>query len=113
MPAATVCAEPECPAIATHGGRCAQHQRQRPTTTTTAAGYGWRYQQQRAAFLASRPICQMCGARPATTVHHLRHDAATPAGLDTTFWVAACMSCNVVEANQSRTRRGTPSSLTP
>jgi len=102
MPAATVCAQSGCGAVAVHGGRCAAHQRQRPNTT--AAGYGWAYQRKRQAFLRTRPTCQLCGQRPATTVHHVRHDQATAAGLDENFWLAACASCNSSEANINRSR---------
>lgn len=104
--AATVCAEPSCPAVTIRNGRCGRHQRKRPSSTQL--GYGYWYQRKRPAFLATHPTCQMCGRRPATTVHHTRHDAASEQGLDTRYWQAACVHCNASDGARFRNAGGRP-----
>jgi len=71
-------------------GRCRLHQLEQ--RTTTQQGYGHEYQKRRARFLRTHRSCA-CGA-PATTVHHVRHDQATLAGLDERYWQAMCGPCN-------------------
>jgi 5-methylcytosine-specific restriction protein A len=92
--ALTVCAEPHCPHVAVDRGRCRQHQQR---GTTSQRGYGSAYQRQRARYLREHPTCITCG-QPATTVHHVNHDASTPAGLDQRRWQPMCLTCNSREA---------------
>ena len=97
--AATACAEPGCPNVATERGRCrlptgAGDRRPARAATAPSTSASGR------ASLAAHPTCA-CGA-PATTVHHTRHDAGAAGGLDERYWQPACLACNSSEAARWR-----------
>jgi 5-methylcytosine-specific restriction endonuclease McrA len=82
-----ICAQPGCPTIATHRGRCPQHQPP-PSPSHTRRIRG----QTRARILTPDATCHWCHA-PATQVDHLTpvaHDGTSdPANL-----VPSCTRCN-------------------
>ena len=47
------------------------------------------YSKKRAAFLAERPVCEICGVRASTDIHHVGGRAGG-LYLDETHWLALC-----------------------
>lgn len=105
MALARPCREPGCPAVATHGGWCAEHARtaeaarrwQHDAQRGSAAsrGYDARWRKVRAMVLAREPRCRDCAAAGrvtlATEVHHLDGNPRNNA-LDNL--VPLCKSCH-------------------
>ena len=73
MPLVRPCRNRHCPEYGDETGWCPAHRRA-PFFHVEPLPPGW--PAIRAAQLAAHPVCQDCGARPATEVHHVRGRAA-------------------------------------
>jgi len=99
-----MCTTPGCPNFAVRGGLCAacRAKRERQRGSAAARGYGARWRRLRAAFLATHPICAVCGA-PASDVHHIIPRAA--GGTDD-WWnlQALCHACHSAKTHSQTPR---------
>lgn len=69
-----LCLDETCPNVATHGGRCIEHQRSharthRPKFLSVYKSKRWRMLRKRVLF--EEPICQDCGGALAAEVDHI------------------------------------------
>ena len=100
-----VCAEPGCPEPAVYRGRCRAHGRERERAwSPNKAVYGTkRWRMLRRAKLGRSPVCERCGVRLATDVHHrvdLR-DGGDP--WDVEGLEALCRACHSRETRLRQT----------
>lgn len=68
-------------------------------SSSTARGYGYRWQQERAAFLAANPLCMMCSKdlSPVTATvvdHKIPHGGNEALFWDKKNWQALCKHCH-------------------
>lgn len=68
-------------------------------SSSTARGYGYRWQQARADYLKTHPLCVRCEAldliEPATTVDHIKaHQGDDLLFWDRDNWQALCTTCH-------------------
>lgn len=78
--------------------------------TSTQRGYGYKWQQARAGFLRSHPLCRMCEASgrfvAATVVDHIApHRGDMAAFWNSANWQSLCATCHS-SAKQREEKRG-------
>lgn len=108
------CLQPGCPAVIERGRYCAAHSRApipRPDDRESAArrGYDRRWRSARAAYAASHPTCEVCGA-PAVEVHHVV-PLSRGGSSDARNLRALCLSCHRLTRRDERVRVGGIGSL--
>ena len=110
------CAEIGCPTL-TQGVRCGEHERKRPAQrrrrrakqhrpSSNARGYDSAWKRIRLRVLREQPVCEYCGAAPATQVDHvvsMRRGGTN----DRANLRAGCARCHAKKTNavDKRTRR--------
>lgn len=103
------CKEPRCPEIVTGGGSyCAKHadlgkrERFEFTNVDRMTFYSSaRWQRIRAMKLAGNPICEICGQRFATQVHHLENARKSPERrYDMSNLQSVCVWCHARETQR-------------
>jgi 5-methylcytosine-specific restriction enzyme A len=98
-----------CPAIATHHGRCEQHQ-VKPwanASANTKALSGRQRHQLRAQALASDPKCAVCGATDIELLEldHITEIADGGAKLDPDNTWLLCITCHAIKTQAARKAR--------
>jgi 5-methylcytosine-specific restriction protein A len=81
--------------------------------TSTQRGYGYKWQQARAGFLRSHPLCRMCEAggryTAATVVDHITpHRGDMAAFWNSANWQSLCATCHssAKQRDENRDERG-------
>jgi 5-methylcytosine-specific restriction endonuclease McrA len=99
------CLEVGCPYLAEYRGRCKEHSRERERSINRAGKKLYnskRWQMTRRHKLTKDPICERCGARMATDVHHIQDLAL--GGAIHSMWNLQSL-CGVCHAKETRRRQ--------
>jgi 5-methylcytosine-specific restriction enzyme A len=95
------CRYPRCPAYATRGGYCVEHQSQasqRPGSDSNLTAGNKRFRVRRLHYLRRHPMCAACKRAPATILdHRIPHRGMPLLFWSEANWQGLCVHCHGVK----------------